>query len=280
MKQILDLPDAWDGKVWAGVPAHDMGGIFHRHDELEMNLVLQGRAGYLLGDRRYDLHSHTLVWLFPGQEHTLLDVSPDYRMWIAVFKPALLQRLCQTSSTQTLLETDPQGHFCRQLPPAAAGELGRLLAMLARSTHDRMLYNAGLGYALLMAWATYGEGAANLAGRAVHPSVARAVHLLREENTPLALPELARHAGLNPSRLGKLFHEQVGLSIVEFRNRLRIERFLQLFGNGQQRTLHDAARRAGFGSYAQFHRVFKHQMGYGPADHRQRIVDIATIEAG
>ena len=41
---------------------------FHRHRELELNLVLQGEAIYLLEDRRYALHPGALVWLFPGAE--------------------------------------------------------------------------------------------------------------------------------------------------------------------------------------------------------------------
>ena len=63
---------------------------------MEINLVTQGTAAYLLGDRRYELRRHTLVWLFPDQEHVLLDQSPDHAMWIGVFKPGLLRHACTT----------------------------------------------------------------------------------------------------------------------------------------------------------------------------------------
>jgi transcriptional regulator GlxA family with amidase domain len=48
----------------------------------------------------------------------------------------------------------------------------------------------------------------------------------------------------------------MGMSLVEYRNRLRLDRVDALVEQGQT-TLLQAARRAGFGSYAQFHRVFR-----------------------
>jgi AraC-like DNA-binding protein len=49
-----------------------------------------------------------------------------------------------------------------------------------------------------------------------------------------------------------------------------VERFLDIYGTGQRRTMLDAALEAGFGSYPQFHRVFKRMMGYSPMQFRQQ----------
>jgi AraC-like DNA-binding protein len=48
----------------------------------------------------------------------------------------------------------------------------------------------------------------------------------------------------------------MGLSLVEYRNRLRLDRVDALIGKGGT-TLLQAALASGFGSYAQFHRVFR-----------------------
>jgi len=66
-----------------------------------------------------------------------------------------------------------------------------------------------------------------------------------------------------------LFKQQTGVALVDFRNRERVEKFLQIYGTGQRRTMLDAALEAGFGSYAQFHRVFKRVTGRAPGKHRR-----------
>jgi transcriptional regulator GlxA family with amidase domain len=53
------------------------------------------------------------------------------------------------------------------------------------------------------------------------------------------------------------------MSLVEYRNRLRLERFSMLLDK-QGENLLEAALAAGFGSYAQFHRVFLAQRGTTP----------------
>ena len=58
----------------------------------------------------------------------------------------------------------------------------------------------------------------------------------------------------------------MGVSLVEYKNRLRIERFLTLVAPGGG-NLMQAALDAGFGSYAQFHRVFRNLLGATPKEY-------------
>lgn len=76
----------------------------------------------------------------------------------------------------------------------------------------------------------------------------------------------AVHALHNNPSLTALFREQMGVSIVEYRNRLRIERFFTLVAPGGGNLL-QAALDAGFGSYAQFHRVFRDLLGTTPKEY-------------
>jgi AraC-like DNA-binding protein len=66
---------------------------------------------------------------------------------------------------------------------------------------------------------------------------------------------LARKRGVSVSRLARAFKAEMGMSLTEHRNRLRLQRFFRLVEAGQ--GLLPAALEAGFGSYAQFHRVFR-----------------------
>jgi AraC-like DNA-binding protein len=94
---------------------------------------------------------------------------------------------------------------------------------------------------------------------------------LSEEAEPISIPELAKRSGLSSSRLSKLFHDQTGVTLVEYRQRQAIQKFLRLYARGRRRTILQAALEAGFGSYAQFHKVFKRVIGIGPAEYRRKI---------
>lgn len=264
----MQLPPEVDGRVWgfsARPPLH-----MHRHDELEVNLITRGTASYLMNERRYELQRGSLIWLFPEQDHVLLDQSSDYTMWILVFKPALVRRLCAYGTSRTLCARNPAGNFCRRVPPDVLRRLESLFEELS-ATDDIQRINAGLAYALLLAWAAH-EEALQLAGRNVHASVETAARLLRDtSDQQFGLDALARQSGLSPARLSRLFKAQTGVSISAFRNRIRIERFLEIYGGGQRTTMDAAARQAGFGSYAQFHRAFRRVMGHGPARLRRSM---------
>jgi len=68
--------------------------------------------------------------------------------------------------------------------------------------------------------------------------------------------QIAARLDISLSRLARVFKAQLGMSLVEYRNRLRLERFSVLMDQGRTNLL-GAALAAGFGSYAQFHRVFR-----------------------
>ncbi len=270
MREHLHLPRGLDGKVWR-YRNPGLSNRQHHHAELELNQVTRGTGTYLLGGRHYQVRRGDLLWLFPAQEHVLLEQTPDFEMWVAVFRRKAIRRVAEDPAGAILLASDPAEGRCRRLSVAAHRQLEALLAELALTIARPALFNAGLSYAVLYAWQCY-EGAAEVAVRDVHPAVERAVRLIRESPEHLPLVTIARQAGLSPQRLSRLFHQQTGLPMVTFRNREHVARFLALYGSGQRHTMLAAALEAGFGSYAQFHRVFKTFFGCSPADYyRQQL---------
>ena len=271
MKEKLDLPGELEGGCW--LYAYQGGAPHppHTHDELEVNLVTRGTASYLVKDRRYDLRPRTQIWLFPEQDHVLLDRSPDYRMWILVFKTDLLRRMCTGAPTEPLLQPDPAGQFSRQIADESAARLGALFEELADLEADPPRFNAGLGYALLSAWAAHLSADQITGSFDVHPAIERAARLIRDETEPLPLAKLARQSGLSASRLSRLFKAQTGVSLVSYRQRIYLQRFLKIYGQGRRRNMLQAATESGFGSYPQFHRVFKQIMGVGPGEYRRHV---------
>jgi AraC-like DNA-binding protein len=266
MREHLHLPAALNGDVWRYFNP-TTSNARHHHAELELNLIIRGSGTYLLGNRRYHIKSGDLLWLFPAQEHVLINYSRDFEMWIAVFKHKLVKRTATGPTERPLAQVEPAETCCRRVAQQDLRRMEELFAELAEMRDHPSLLNAGLSYALLHAWRSF-ERAAEVPVCDVHPAVERAARLIRDSSTTLCLDELARHAGLSAARLSRLFKNQTGFAMVDFRNRLRVQRYLEIYRTGQRLTMLDAALQAGFGSYPQFHRVFKDVLGCSPAKYR------------
>jgi AraC-like DNA-binding protein len=275
MKEKLKLAPGFEGAVWSYTSSGLARRRSHRHEELELNLVTAGTARYLVGERRYDLSAGTLIWLFPEQDHLLLDESFNYSMSIAVISPALLNRVCKNLTAKALLSGDPGNVLARTLRPNQRARLSSLLTEVGSAHGDIDRANAGLSYAVLWAWAAFNSAEPTALGLDVHPAVDKAARLLRDETESENFEVLAEQCGLSRSRLSRLFKQQTGISLVEYRQRQCLERFLAAYGNGRRLTMLDAAMQAGFGSYANFHRVFKQLTRQSPAEYRRKMTELS-----
>lgn len=275
MRESLEIAPGRDGfahlRLPSGQPVRAPMAGRHSHAEVEMNLVRHGSGRYLVRHQRYDLRRHTIAWFFPGQEHILLDLSRDFEMWIVTFRPPLICSVCTTAETSVLCEDAPAGHFCRLLPVQPAQQLDALCREVSTSHADAAAFNAGLRFLLLRAWRLYISAPKTEGGYDLHPAVEQATRLLAEEDNALRLEELARRAGLSPARLSRVFKRQVGITLTEYRNQRRVERFVKAYGEGRKMNMLAGALAAGFGSYAQFHRVFREVMGCPPARYRMLV---------
>ena len=266
MHERLNIPQPFNGRCWRHEPYGRLH-IWHHHDEPEFNLVVRGTARYLLGDRRYDLGPGCLVWLFPQQEHLLAELSDDFVCFIAVIRPTSLRRTAVGPAYGGLRKGNPPGYFCRRL----AGSDHKLLEALCQDvlTHQAApRFNLGNTHLFLSAWEAFARAPDLPDPQRLHPAVERAAALIAAD--PEAnLTTVARRAGLSSSRLSRTFHLQIGQTLVAWRTRMRVKRFLDLRQRHPQRTLLSLALTAGFGSYAQFHRAFRAAMGVGPGQWKE-----------
>jgi AraC-like DNA-binding protein/quercetin dioxygenase-like cupin family protein len=265
MLEKLDLPAGLDGRVVRHA-AGDLRVRPHRHAELEVNLVVGGSATYLLGDRRYELTPGTLTWLFPGQDHVLVNQSADHELWWAVFTPDLVARVAREPHLAPLLADDPPGQHSRHLGTASARRLQALFEQVHDAeTRDTTLANTGLAYLLALAWRTFLDTTDLVDAIDVHPAVRTVARLLQTNPGTADLTTLARRVGLSPSHLSRLFTAHTGIPLTTYRNHQRLRHFLRHYGDGTHTTMLTAALAAGFGSYAQFYRVFHRETGHSPA---------------
>ncbi len=103
-----------------------------------------------------------------------------------------------------------------------------------------------------------------------HRLVASTVGMLAKDPA-MGGKEIAAGLDISLSRLSRVFKAEMGMSLVEYRNRLRLDRFSVLLDRGRTNLL-EAALAAGFGSYAQFHRVFRALRHVTPREYLRRQV--------
>ena len=249
----LKIPSDLVGMVWRAGPELPIVSS-HRHAEPEINLVLRGSATYLFSGRRDRVVRRSMVWLWPSQDHILTDRSADFDTWVVVLRPVLTRKHLQLNERISL--------YSRRLSEGDADWLHRVLSAVA-GAETPTEHNSGLEFALLQAWRLYVNAEKSLLVE-VHPAVERAAVRLRDDPGLDSVDELAAAVGLSASRLGRVFKAQMGLSLQEYRNQLRLERFLQVHGNGSRRSVTHSLMEAGFGSQAQFYRAFRAAFGKSP----------------
>jgi AraC-like DNA-binding protein len=287
----LDLPKEreFHAGVWYSTPFSTFYPT-HYHDEFEVNVALLGHARVRIGRALVDLSPGTQLWLAPGQQHALESVSPDFSMWVLSFRPAVVLSAQKRTDVEVLASRTRYG-VC-QLQSSRLRELSALCSEQVTVAHPRQsnpLVDRFLTLAL-RAWQErrdLPERDPAPAIRDPHPAVAQAVSLLRRASADLTLQEISTACRLSATRLSRLFNEQVGLSVVQFRNHIRVQSFISMYGRGERWNMLDVALRAGFGSYPQFYRAFRQVTGYAPGEHLQRVhsgivtpVSIASALAG
>lgn len=254
---IKSFEGSWDGEL----------PRLHSHRELELNVVSLGTGTYYIKGEQYSIGAGSALWLFSGQPHLLADYSPDLQMWVVVFRTPFVRNMSQPEWTQILRKQDPGTVYGRRLNRTAFNRINHLCSRLAgTATDDHPYFNACLGCLLREAWETTRSGNPLVVSGKVHPAVEKVVRRLKSGSLHQPLEEMAREAGLSYSRLGYLFREQMGETLGDYRKRLRVQRFQYLAGSNPNRTLLDCALEAGFGSYAQAHRVIRECTGDAPRE--------------
>lgn len=102
----------------------------------------------------------------------------------------------------------------------------------------------------------------------MHPAVHRVQDVIASDPTKSwSLSKLARMVGLSNRHLSRLFHEHVGMSFVDYNNRLRISLARELLSQTRL-DMERVAERAGFSSSRQLRRAWRRLYPTAPRDMR------------
>lgn len=285
----LKIADVYDGFLFLAESARNPPSLqSHHHVELELNFVVRGAITYVIRGRRYTFQAGTILWIFPAQEHQLVNRSDDAQYYVAVFKPSLIKRACRTPAYEGLKLAGRGLKIVKhtQLDPESSDLIRKTMESIMQGSIDADILNreggygvnssfafehrdpdglnAGLQYILLLAWRSHTQGRAIGHPVPLHPCVKRALSLMAEADVDYDLTTLARKCGVSESYFSRTFQRQLGVTLTRYRNSLRLARFWQCYRQGSQKTVSEAVYEAGFGSYAQFYKVFVQHYGRGP----------------
>jgi AraC family transcriptional regulator, regulatory protein of adaptative response / methylphosphotriester-DNA alkyltransferase methyltransferase len=87
-------------------------------------------------------------------------------------------------------------------------------------------------------------------------------------NSPEKLQPLSKELGVSTSHLIRLFKQHYGLTPAHYITGLRIEKAVELLGQGGINIL-EIAYKSGFKSVSNFYRCFKEHMGHTPKEYRK-----------
>lgn len=112
------------------------------------------------------------------------------------------------------------------------------------------------------------RGAINLPNQNIDERVALAkAYIAQHHAQPIQLGDIATAVGLSASRLSVLFHEHVGMTLTDWRNRHRIALAAQWLRESDL-PLKEIAKKIGYPDALYFSRVFRRYMGVAPSSLR------------
>ena len=222
----------------------------HFHAEPELNLVVRGSARFGLGSRVLLVSEGELVAFPAGQDHALLEGSPDLYLYAIGLDPTY--------------SADVLGAEHRHLGPLHARLEGQERAIAFGRAADIVDRSGAeqLGAELWERIHWLGQRAVERLGRPTHVLTRRALEVMARA-PELNLAALAQELRAHPSDLSRYFHRDMGVTLVHHRTRLRLLELIRLVNSGE-RDLMVAADAAGFGSYSQCHRSFQAELGCSP----------------
>lgn len=257
--------DAWAG---APPPMH----VAHRHDEVELNLLLAGTATYLWSGKLVRLHPDRLVVFWGAVPHNLVERGPGCELaWVTVPLVWVLEWAVPARLVERLLG----GELIE--PASSPGDRVQMLRWVEDRSRGTRAWKAVVPLevearlkraALESNKAPVGRLAATPgAPMALVEQIARLVATRYRE--PLAVQDIAVALDKHPTYLMQLFKRRCGMTIGEYLLQTRLSHAQRLLTTTDMKIA-DVAFESGFGSLSQFYEAFARRCGATPRQVRAR----------
>ncbi len=279
------LPGAWGihAMRWTGgqsVPAH-------RHDFIEISLVMRGSCLHAWQGVEVRLVPGDLFVIAPGEEHAYR-IEGETTIYNCLFLPSGLgddwERLQTEPALENLLVLEP---FYREetgrqeilhLDRAEAEAMERIWLDMVRECTAAPAAHAAARKALLMlllvriarAWPQNRPASATLFDARRNLLADAVAHIDSHMAEPVSLDDLAARCYVSPGHFRKRFRETTGLSPLEYINRRRVAMAQELLAQAEL-TVAEVAGRVGVPDANYFSRLFRQMVGVTPSAYRRQL---------
>jgi AraC-like DNA-binding protein len=264
------------------------------HSQLELMAMRCGTVSLRAGGESFRLHAGQLAWIAPGVEHVLEELTRDADFWILQLEPSVFRAALTRIDGQT--RPSPRSAFgalVAEMPdPPVVTPSSHLFSAIEEAAHVAWRtylsrWQGGPAPDARYEWIPRWDPAAAARAREelveVLVTALRATRAERSAQKPLRLarrafdallcdpllsrPDLCAQLETSEGHLSRVFPGTFGTSLVAQRARLRLMQFLTLSRRSRGSNLLASCLEAGFGSYAQLHRVFATHSAFGPREY-------------
>lgn len=254
---------------------------FHRHDFVELVLILSGEGVHTDGVREISLRRGDVCVIPRGVTHRYLRVAEDFSLINILFIPEALpiSRLDAVllPGFKPLLTGCPQDGGRGYLSFHVDEEQFRFLETLALALAEEHetyapgnnLVSLGIFMALTGRLARYFSADRNVAGFD-YGSISKIIaYLNKNYREDISIAKLCRIGGMSKSSLMRNFKNAAGISPLQYLLRLRLEEAAFLL-RSTKKTLGEIAVTTGFNDVNYLSRQFKRAQGLPPALYRKK----------
>ncbi len=274
------LPDYdFDAHLVAGLTPieenSDLDFIIDRPNGMKgyiINITIQGRGTIFKGEQRFDVGKGDILLFPPNVKHFYNRHEEDpswHHRWI-YFRPRGFW------SELLNWQDDQNGVYVTRHQAADYFEtLENLFCDVASATKSDAPYSRDLATNLLEQLLIRCKTLQpeNMT-RSLDPRILQVINLMTDDICrEFTIEELAQHVYLSASRLAHLFREEMGTTIIQWRNDQRINFAKQLLTTSQI-SVNRIARMSGYSDPLYFSRVFKKIAGISPKIFRDRLSEL------
>jgi len=274
----------------------------HRHDDVEINLVLDGRLHYLFGGQSLTIREGEIAVFWAAQPHGLVDSRDGDMCWLHVPFAQFLAWGLPEAQTAPLLSAKPLitrapelarriAHMAEQWgreiegsetggPPGAGADDG------ASDADDQEADGVadGVEIALLEIQAAVrrvlrlssranpeppADGGGSVPAERLRQVGAMAQHVRDHHRSPLRIADIAASAHLAPSHAMTVFRRTVGVTLGDYVAMCRVAEAQRLLLTTSL-TVTEIAETAGFGSLSSFYAHVSAACGMTPREYRRQ----------
>lgn len=275
MKQALRL-DLLGYAAGRETPPRPMG-VYHHHQEIELNFVFAGGVTYLRGGAAWRLGAGRLAVFWGATPHSLVTVEPGTDFgWITLPLAAVRGWAPGARFLGALLGG------AVQLAPEGGAERFPVAAWIEELRGTQGAAPRGLTLELQGCLCWMAEHATTRARRAeaetgLGPVEAMARVMAERYQEPLDVARIAKAAGLHPNYAMNLFKRRCGLTIRDYLAQLRLTHAQRRLLEGDAKIT-EVALESGFATLSAFYEAFTRRVGMTPRAYRARFAGVAEAD--